>query len=679
MQFRFEKLQVWQDARHLINFIYSVTKNFPNSEKFALVDQLRRAAVSIALNIAEGSDRKSDIEFTRYLRMAITSTEEVVTALYISLDQGYIKQEDFDTLYQEAHMIVAKLNALIKSLRSTDYSLPQKNRSRKSVVGRHYKGFTLIELLVVISIIAVLSTIGLVSYQGVQSKGRDSIRKSNLNTLATALEIYYQKNSHYPGSTNPNGCDTGATGTFYDPETDMTKNNGIAPFISGNQIPTDPKDSSSRYCYISEKVNQVDAQGYRLFANLENCQDPVNPLCSYNQNNYSLVSDNLTIQPAPGSIAISSLSPSTSTPTSQPNWTENWDSLSAVQSRWSSIGSACYSVPQAGILDMVCQSAGLVSNQYFDKSQPITVTGTVRAQPATGSTTDAYWGGLTLYNNNGADNNYGQLAAQRNVPPFGGDHTARIISLTDDAGSSLATDTPWTWHNFKIVYLANGTYNYYVEGNLVKTVANAGLTANPDIFILCVSVGSGVGNDGSSSHCQFGPIAVYGVLATPPPPPLAKRVFVTKNWVSGAIGGLAGADAWCQSQANQASLGGSWKAWLSDSLTSASSRLSHYSGPYKLVDGSTTVANSWNTLISGNLSHIINMDQFKADASSIVTWTNTNADGTINSTTNNCSSWTSQSSALSGNSGQSGFADSQWTKFNSSTCNSYRPLYCFEQ
>ncbi|MFH0936865.1 MAG: four helix bundle protein [Candidatus Daviesbacteria bacterium] len=116
MKFRFEDLRVWQDARGFVGSIYSITKNFPGNEKFGLIDQLRRAAVSIALNIAEGSDRKSDTEFRRYLRMAITSTEEVVTALFIALDQGYIRKSDFEKLYQESHMIVAKLNALIKKI-----------------------------------------------------------------------------------------------------------------------------------------------------------------------------------------------------------------------------------------------------------------------------------------------------------------------------------------------------------------------------------------------------------------------------------------------------------------------------------------------------------------------------------------------------------------------------------
>lgn len=117
MSFRFEKLNVWQEARKFAVEIYKITKNFPKEERFGLIDQLRRAAVSIALNIAEGSDRKSDIEFRRYLRMAIASCEEVVTALYISLDQNYLNKKDFDILYEDANRLVARINALIKSFR----------------------------------------------------------------------------------------------------------------------------------------------------------------------------------------------------------------------------------------------------------------------------------------------------------------------------------------------------------------------------------------------------------------------------------------------------------------------------------------------------------------------------------------------------------------------------------
>lgn len=73
--------------------------------------------MSIALNIAEGSDRKSDKEFQRYLRTAITSLEEVVTALYIALDQSYITQEEFDKIYLSANKLAARINALINSLK----------------------------------------------------------------------------------------------------------------------------------------------------------------------------------------------------------------------------------------------------------------------------------------------------------------------------------------------------------------------------------------------------------------------------------------------------------------------------------------------------------------------------------------------------------------------------------
>lgn len=117
MSFRFEKLKVWQNSRHFISKIYKLTAGFPKSETFGLTDQLRRASVSIALNIAEGSDRKSDKEFIRYLRTALASVEEVVTALYIALDQNYVTQEQFDDLYKDANSLVAQLNALINSLK----------------------------------------------------------------------------------------------------------------------------------------------------------------------------------------------------------------------------------------------------------------------------------------------------------------------------------------------------------------------------------------------------------------------------------------------------------------------------------------------------------------------------------------------------------------------------------
>src|SRR3990167_4243864 len=96
--FRFEKLEVWKDAREFVSLVYRITANFPSKERFGLVDQIRRAAVSIALNIAEGS------------------INEVVTGFYISLDQRFISQKAFDQVYDFSLKLNARLNALIKSL-----------------------------------------------------------------------------------------------------------------------------------------------------------------------------------------------------------------------------------------------------------------------------------------------------------------------------------------------------------------------------------------------------------------------------------------------------------------------------------------------------------------------------------------------------------------------------------
>lgn len=117
MTFRFEKLTVWNNARIFVVKIYKVTSTFPRDEKFGLTDQIRRAAVSIALNIAEGSSRKSDKEFTRFLRTSLGSLEEVVTGLYIALDLKYLTQDKFNNLYQDLNILASKINALINSFK----------------------------------------------------------------------------------------------------------------------------------------------------------------------------------------------------------------------------------------------------------------------------------------------------------------------------------------------------------------------------------------------------------------------------------------------------------------------------------------------------------------------------------------------------------------------------------
>lgn len=116
MYHRFENLVAWQLSRKFILEIYKITEKFPKNELFGLTNQLRRAAVSIALNVAEGSERKSDLEFKRFLRISIGSLSEVITGLYVAVDLGFINKKDFDTLYQDSGVLVSKIKALVSKL-----------------------------------------------------------------------------------------------------------------------------------------------------------------------------------------------------------------------------------------------------------------------------------------------------------------------------------------------------------------------------------------------------------------------------------------------------------------------------------------------------------------------------------------------------------------------------------
>ena len=114
--FKFEKLEVWKDAREFTSLIYKITSTFPKEEQFVLTNQLRRAAISIVLNIAEGSTKGSDPDFKRFLRMGQGSLNEVVAGFYIALDQKFIDPLAFDKIYGFALKINSKLNAFAKAL-----------------------------------------------------------------------------------------------------------------------------------------------------------------------------------------------------------------------------------------------------------------------------------------------------------------------------------------------------------------------------------------------------------------------------------------------------------------------------------------------------------------------------------------------------------------------------------
>lgn len=116
MQYNFEKLNIWQESRAFIKEVYKVLAHFPESERYALANQIKRAAISIALNIAEGSAKKSKKDFIRYLRISTGSIYELITALYIARDLKYLADSQFDVLYQHSHKLSAMIYALIRKL-----------------------------------------------------------------------------------------------------------------------------------------------------------------------------------------------------------------------------------------------------------------------------------------------------------------------------------------------------------------------------------------------------------------------------------------------------------------------------------------------------------------------------------------------------------------------------------
>jgi four helix bundle protein len=111
----FTDLNTWKEGHKLVLAIYSLTKQFPNDERFCLTDQMRRCVISITSNVAEGFSRQSFKEKVQFYSIALGSLTELQNQLLVAKDVGYINKEDF-VLSAEQTVIVSKLlNGLIKS------------------------------------------------------------------------------------------------------------------------------------------------------------------------------------------------------------------------------------------------------------------------------------------------------------------------------------------------------------------------------------------------------------------------------------------------------------------------------------------------------------------------------------------------------------------------------------
>src|SRR3990167_10471355 len=109
MGFKFEKLNVWQKAVDFTTEIHYLTRKFPNEELYILTVQIKRAADSIALNIAEGSTGQSNAEFKQFIGYALRSAIEVVSCLYIGKRRKIINNDKFQRLYSDTESIVRML------------------------------------------------------------------------------------------------------------------------------------------------------------------------------------------------------------------------------------------------------------------------------------------------------------------------------------------------------------------------------------------------------------------------------------------------------------------------------------------------------------------------------------------------------------------------------------------
>ncbi|MBK7524162.1 MAG: four helix bundle protein [Saprospiraceae bacterium] len=120
--YNFEKLEIWQLSKNLTVMIYNTTKDFPDSEKFGITNQLRRAAVSIPTNIAEGVNKTSEKERSRYLQIAYGSSMEVISLLLISNELNYIYSEDLEKYRIIINEISNKINAYNRKLNTNSKS-----------------------------------------------------------------------------------------------------------------------------------------------------------------------------------------------------------------------------------------------------------------------------------------------------------------------------------------------------------------------------------------------------------------------------------------------------------------------------------------------------------------------------------------------------------------------------
>jgi len=113
----YKDLIVWQKSMDLVTEIYKITKTFPQEEKYGLISQIRRSAVSVPSNIAEGYGRSSADDYLRFLQISISSIYEMQTQIEIAYNLKYLSNEMFQSLYESTREIERMMSSLIKKIK----------------------------------------------------------------------------------------------------------------------------------------------------------------------------------------------------------------------------------------------------------------------------------------------------------------------------------------------------------------------------------------------------------------------------------------------------------------------------------------------------------------------------------------------------------------------------------
>ena len=114
-------LKVWNNSINLVTTVYKITNDFPKEEMFGITSQMRRAAVSIPSNIAEGAARNSTKEFNNFLSIALGSASELETQILISRNLNYLNSNNSEKLLNDLNEIQKMIQGLMKNLKSTNH------------------------------------------------------------------------------------------------------------------------------------------------------------------------------------------------------------------------------------------------------------------------------------------------------------------------------------------------------------------------------------------------------------------------------------------------------------------------------------------------------------------------------------------------------------------------------